>query len=259
MFLSHMQDVTSTLTVPEVRSLELLRSIIEANEWAEFVFESEALVRIRIQGESKRWYLVVAKRAEPDPVFVSSRNSLWQFNVKGGARKRDIVHRNPYCADLCLNTHHSSQLPFGDKVAALCLSLANDIVSAMSIPLLAQFLICPREELTKILVFQDEMVVYHDMLGGPHPRPFGAPTYDHQHEFEWGDEPQEEEDEIVANGTLLGVQVDPPFTEPPPLSEEEIEEMRLWDAYEQHMEDLARQVQWGAPPEDERQPFTDLL
>jgi len=32
--------------------------------------------------------------------------------------------------------------------------------------------------------------------------------------------------------------------EPPTLTDEELEEMRLWDAYEQHMEDIARRDEW---------------
>ena len=234
------------LTAPERRSLELVRSIVEANPWAEFVLENNAFVRIRVKGQSLRWYLVEARLRGPSPHEAFFQHQRWQYVVTGGARRRDVVHTNRYTAQLCLNTRQSSTMPFGDKVAALCLSLHNDLITAMTIPLLAQFIVCPREELAKIMVFQDEMVVYHSMFddGIDHNPPFM--------DFEEGTEP-------MFGGSDFGhtTQEQPPEEEfsqpePPSLTDEELEEMRLWDAYEQHMEDLARQDEWDNRSEDNR-------
>ena len=238
------------LTAPERRSLELVRSIVEANPWAEFVLDHKSHIRIRVKGQSLRWYLVEARLSGPAPHEPFFQHQRWQFVVTGGARRRDVVHTNRYTAQLCLNTRPSSTMPFGDKVAALCLSLHNDLITAMTIPLLAQFIVCPREELTKIMVFQDEMVVYHSMFddGIEHNPPFteteegfetgfGGWGFGHtQEEFTPGPQPEEE----------------PPQPEPPSLTEDELEEMRMWEAYERHMEDLARRDEWNNRHDEDR-------
>ena len=229
------------LTAPERRSLELVRSIVEANPWAEFVFESNSLVRIRVKGQSLRWYLVEARLRGPTPQEAFFQLQRWQYVVTGGARRRDVVHTNRHTAQLCLNTRQSSTMPFGDKVAALCLSLHNDLITAMTIPLLAQFIVCPREELAKIMVFQDEMVVYYSMFDDEidHNPPFM--------DFEEGTEPMFGGSDFGHTPEELPTgppEEEPPHPEPPSLTDEELEEMRLWDAYEQHMEDIARRDEW---------------
>ena len=55
-------------------------------------------------------------------------------------------------------------LPVGDRLASLALSLHNDIKLAMEIPLVAQFIVCPREELYHVFKFQEELVVTQDMI-----------------------------------------------------------------------------------------------
>ncbi len=239
----HMTGKGVELTAPERRSLELVRSIVEANPWAEFVLESNSFVRIRVKGQSLRWYLVEARLRGPAPHEAFFQHQRWKYVVIGGARRRDVLHTNRYTAQLCLNTRQSSTMPFGDKVAALCLSLHNDLVTAMTIPLLAQFIVCPRKELAKIMVFQDEMVVYHSMFddGIDHNPPFM--------DFEEGTEPMFGGSDFGHTPEELPTgpspEEEPPQPEPPSLTEEELEEMRLWDAYEQHMENLARQDEWG--------------
>ncbi len=246
----HMTGKGVELTAPERRSLELVRSIVEANPWAEFVLKSNSLVRIRVKGQSLRWYLIEARLRGPAPHEALFQHQRWQYVVTGGARRRDVVHTNRYTAQLCLNTRQSSTMPFGDKVAALCLSLHNDLITAMTIPLLAQFIVCPRDELAKIMVFQDEMVVYHSMFddGIDHNPPFM--------DFEEGNEPLFGGSDFghTAQESPTGQPPEEEFSqpEPPSLTDEELEEMRLWDAYEQHMEDLARQDEWDNRPEENR-------
>ena len=67
--------------------------------------------------------------------------------------------------NLCLNTHAKKRhLPIGDRLASLVLSLHNDVKLAMDIPLVAQFIVCPREDLLHIYAFQDDMIVTQDMI-----------------------------------------------------------------------------------------------
>jgi hypothetical protein len=237
-------------TEPERRSLELVRSIVEANPWAEFVLESKSHIRIRVKGQSLRWYLVEARLRGPTPQEAFFQLQRWQYVVTGGARRRDVVHTNRYTAQLCLNTRQSSTMPFGDKVAALCLSLHNDLITAMTIPLLAQFIVCPREELSKIMVFQDEMVVYYSMFDDEidHNPPFM--------DFEQGAEPMFGGSDFghTPEESPTGQQPDeePLQPDPPSLREEELEEMRLWEAYERHMEDLARRDEWNNRHDEDR-------
>ena len=245
----------SKLSEPEQRSLELLGSIVEANEWAEYIVQKHRLITIRVKGRSNRWYLIEARLNNGSDPRLRFDFRGWRTIVMGGARKRDIIHKNRYCVNLCLSTHSTGKLPFGDKIAALCLSLHNDLTTAMTIPLLAQFIVCPRDELEKIMVFQDEMVIYREMFGGPMDG-FGNPPYqetiedEHEEPYPYWDDADFHNHE--AN-TPPPEEHDPSLQEEPsPLTEEEIAEMRLWDAYEQHMEDLARQEEWSRRREEDR-------
>lgn len=247
----------SVFTLPEQRSLELLESIVEANHWADYIGKENDVIRIRIQGQSKRWYSVTAKRDEHKKyTSVSHARNPWVLNVKGGARKRDLLHNNRYCPNLCLNLRQSSHLPIGDKIAALCLSLHNDLATAMNIPLLAQFIVCPRDFLRKVMVFQDEMVVLYSMLDGDDiPDEF---MHMAQHENEYEEEAFEEWDDDFLDiepsesapsppqpqevNTII--EANPPFIDRYQMSEEELAEQRMWEAYEQHMEDMARDADW---------------
>lgn len=245
----------SKLSKPEQRSLELLTSIVVANEWAEYIVQKHRLIVIRVKGRSNRWYLIETRFNDGSDPRLRFDFQGWRTTVVGGARKRDIIHRNRYCANLCLNTQYTGRLPFGDKIAALCLSLHNDLTTAMTIPLLAQFIVCPRDELWKIMVFQDEMVIYNEMFGGPQDG-FGNPPYQETTEDEHEEPYPYWDDEDFHNheaNTPLPEENEPlPRDEPSPLTENEIEEMRMWDAYEQHMEDLARQEEWDRGREEDR-------
>jgi len=240
-------------TKPEQRSLELLQSIAEANPWLEFVEQTEERIEIHVRGQSRRWYSIEAKRAMAQH-FLNHNivHNTWSLEVQGGARKRDILHRNQYCANLCLNLRQSADLPVGDKIAALCLSLHNDVTTAMNIHLLAQFLVCPRNDLAKVMIFQDEMVVLHSMFAGRDDEDLNPATmFDIEDEqFNWDDsirgteQSEEGPDEPLEQEPPMVIEENPPEHNPPFLTEEEIEEQRLWDVYEQQMEDLARQDEW---------------
>ncbi|MDA7846121.1 hypothetical protein N9A87_03640 [Euryarchaeota archaeon] len=83
-----MNASVSPFTEPEQRSLELLASIIEANPWAESLGQEEHEIKIRVQGQSKRWYLISAARLKGAMTRLSIDSSNpWSVNVQGGGPK----------------------------------------------------------------------------------------------------------------------------------------------------------------------------
>ena len=107
------------------------------------------------------------------------------------------------------------------------------------------------------MIFQDEMVVLHSMFAGRDDQDLNPPAmFDIADEqFNWDDQidgmerGEEVPDEPVEHEHPRGTEETPPENDPPVMSEEEIEEQRLWSVYEQHMEDIARQEEW-----DNREP-----
>ena len=119
-------------------------------------------ITVRVRGRSGRHYEIVA--SSPLGNFFQE---TWQTEVRGAAWKRDFNTENTrsYTAKLCLNIHEDKEhLPIGDRLASLALSLYNDIKLAMDIALVAQFIVCPREDLLNIQIFQDEMVMTEEMF-----------------------------------------------------------------------------------------------
>jgi len=147
---------------PHDKSIKFLRDICNI-DGIELV-ESFSIynITVRIRGRSGRHYEVVASR--PMGLFLQP---AWETEVRGAAWKRDFNTEKSrfYTAKLCLNIHEDKQhLPIGDRLASLALSLHNDIKLAMDIPLVAQFIICPRDELYNIHTFQEELIVTMDLL-----------------------------------------------------------------------------------------------
>jgi hypothetical protein len=102
--------------------------------------------------------------------------------------------------DICIHTARSGgRLPIGDSLVSLCLSLVNDNITALEIPLLAQFIVCPRKRLSTIEIFQQEGIVTSDMLDQEDP--FG----------EWGDNWEQEEDNLQQNEFALINHSNPAF------------------------------------------------
>ena len=117
---------------------------------------------VRVRGRSGRHYEVTASR----PISLFSQES-WNTAVIGAAWKTDFHSEKTrsFTANLCLNTHEEKRhLPIGDRLASLVLSLHNDLKLAMDIPLVAQFIVCPRDDLFHVYTFQDDMVVTQDMI-----------------------------------------------------------------------------------------------
>ena len=112
------------------------------------------------------------------------------------------------------------------------------------------------KDITRYFVaIYDEMVIYNEMFGGPQDG-FGNPPYQETTEDEHEEPYPYWDDEDFHNheaNTPLPEENEPlPRDEPSPLTENEIEEMRMWEAYEQHMEDLARQEEWDRGREEDR-------
>ncbi|MDB2570617.1 hypothetical protein N9X79_00465 [Euryarchaeota archaeon] len=163
------------MSEPELRSVELLQGVVRSTS-ATLVLLTQTEIKVRVRGESKRWYEIYAKYHGHDDIFDHGDNG-WNCSVNAGRRETDIIDANDYCAQLCLHANEHN-LPIGDQVVSLILSLSNDIKTAMEIPLLAQFIVCTRQMLANIMIFQDTMIVTEEMA-----------EYGH----DWMEEQQEEE------------------------------------------------------------------
>jgi hypothetical protein len=145
---------------PTKRSLELLKDIAKENDWLNVKIIDNEKFHMTVNGESRRWYHISARKTDINDFSPFGEKSIWHINVRGAAQKYDLIRNNKYNADLCINTgRRSRDLPIGDRLASLALSLRNDKRTAMSIPLLAQFIVCKREFLEEIIVFQDEGIM----------------------------------------------------------------------------------------------------
>ena len=147
---------------PHEKSMQFLREICNIDGIELVDSNSIYKIIVRVRGRSGRHYEVEASR--PLGLFLQTP---WTTEVIGAAWKRDFDSENTraYTAKLCLNIHPDKEhLPVGDRLASLALSLHNDIKLAMEIPLVAQFIVCPREELYHVFKFQEELVVTQDMI-----------------------------------------------------------------------------------------------
>jgi len=144
---------------PEKRSLELLKDITKENEWMDVKFSLPNYISMTVNGESRRWYHASAKLSD-DNFDHPFDTEIWRIEVRGAANKYDLIRNNKFNADICINTNgNGNKMPIGDRLAALALSLRNDRRTAMSVPLLAQFLVCKRDFLQEVIVFQEEGIM----------------------------------------------------------------------------------------------------
>lgn len=198
---------------PHEKSMQFLREICNIDGIELIDSNSIYKIFVRVRGRSGRHYEVEASR--PIGLFLQTP---WTTEVTGAAWKRDFDSEKTraYTAKLCLNIHSDKEhLPVGDRLASLALSLHNDIKLAMDIPLVAQFIVCPREELYHVFKFQEELVVTQDMIDDFDPAYGGNPQHvldymeeDREIEFidflpgfwdDWDDEEPFELDSIQTN------------------------------------------------------------
>jgi len=188
-----MEQSESEISGPYYRSMQLLFDTVESNDSLEWDDEEYGKVEIFVKGMSRRWYKIKAVQIRPlnpnQPVIDPKHwTSSWAIIVKGAAWRSDF-NNNSMVVDLCIHTRRSGgRFPIGDSLVSLCLSLANDKITAMDIPLLAQFIICPRKRLSTIEIFQEEGIVTSDMLNQGED-PFG----------EWEDDWEIEQEDMRQN------------------------------------------------------------
>ena len=179
--ISELIPENSDLTDPKLKSLKMLSSIVEnTSNMTLMAYRtcSENVIfslMILLKGKSGRWYKVLTNDAESQ---LFSINQDYVISVHGARWKKDLAKPgSKFAAKLCLNPttrgyeqdpvtgeRIEGELPIGDRIATICLHLTNDIDLALRIPLVAQFIITPREQLAKIDTFQDEYIVWNDML-----------------------------------------------------------------------------------------------
>ena len=154
------------------RSVEFLRSIVNDSPQLTLRENMQSLQEVTVQGLSRRWYRVnthaqyIQDFIDVNGEYREVREIHWQLNVEAAAWKADLIHRTPFAVSLCMHPRHQSRsLPIGDQIAALALALRNDKVTAMRIPLLAQFIVSPRSALQRVYQFSEEGVVMEDDIG----------------------------------------------------------------------------------------------
>ncbi|NCG43086.1 MAG: hypothetical protein GWO84_06065 [Euryarchaeota archaeon] len=183
-----MKQSESEISGPYYRSMQLLFDTVESNDSLEWDDEEYGKVEIFVKGMSRRWYKINAAQIGPlntDQPEECPRHwtSSWAIMVKGAAWRSDFINNSDMVVDICIHTAKSGdRLPIGDSLVSLCLSLANDKITAVDIPLLAQFIVCPRNRFSDIEIFQDEGIVTSEMMNQEDP--FG----------EWDEDWEEEED-----------------------------------------------------------------
>lgn len=152
-----------------VKSMRFLDSIVEGSEAMTVTLDQQGLPRVVIRGASRRWYRVglhahyVEDYVDVDGEFREVKEVHWRTSIDAGAWKQDIIERTPFMVALCMHaTQRSLNLPIGDQIAALALALQNDKTTAMRIPLLAQFIVSPREALDGVYQFSEEGVIMEE-------------------------------------------------------------------------------------------------
>lgn len=151
-----------------LKSMRFLDSIVEGSVAMTLSLDRQGLPSVVVRGTSRRWYRVglhahyVEDYVDVNGEFREVKEVLWRTNVDAGAWKQDITERTPFAVALCMHpTQRSQNLPIGDQVAALALALQNDKTTAMRIPLLAQFIVSPREALEDVYQFSEDGVIMH--------------------------------------------------------------------------------------------------
>ncbi len=150
------------MSEPELRSIEMLQSVARETPTIEIVIMTHESIKVRLRGESMRWYSIESNFQGMNGNSTRSQPE-WSIAVKAGRWQNDVIHENEYSVNLCLHSKNQN-LPIGDRIVSLVLALFNDIKTALKIPMLAQFIVCHRQMLKDIVIFQDTMIVTHDMV-----------------------------------------------------------------------------------------------
>ena len=155
-----MRQFSYKMNRPELRSVELLKSVSES-AGVEIIQLSQNEIHLRFKGESKRWYEIESQVIFDEEYLEETVE--WITNTKAARWKSDLINDTEFSVKLCVHPNDKN-LPIGDQIVSIVLALINDIQTAMEIPMLAKFLICPRTTLENIVIFQEMMVVTKDMI-----------------------------------------------------------------------------------------------
>jgi hypothetical protein len=211
---------------PEKRSIELLMDIANENQWIELRISLPNYISMTINGESRRWYHTFAKLSD-DNFDNPFDTEIWRIEVRGAANKSDLIRNNKFNADICINTNgHGNKMPIGDRLAALALSLRNDRRTAMSVPLLAQFLVCKREFLQEVIVFQEEGIMTEIDMNNMN-MDFNHP--EEENERSEGDIVENEVDYICENPPFMDFDVN--YLDHPEIDEE------MWNYWQNKLQE----------------------
>lgn len=180
------------------RSMSFLESIVNQSDGMEFIERRGRFPKILVKGTSRRWYLVELSYLYTEQFlddYGVVEEVIWRTGVVAGAWKQDVTKESGHSVSVCIGTRRNSRdLPIGDQVGSLVLSLRSDRKTAMRIPLLAQFIVSPRDALKDVYQFSEEGVIMEEEV-------FMMHEFDEiQHEVE--DAAQAEEEfpfECIAN------------------------------------------------------------
>jgi len=199
---------TSAIDSPYDKSIKFLKDVCKIDGLDLLKTSTIYNITVRVRGRSGRHYEVTASR----PISLFS-NESWKTSVIGAAWKTDFNSEKTrsFTANLCLNTHEEKRhLPIGDRLASLVLSLHNDLKLAMDIPLVAQFIVCPREDLLHTYSFQDDMVVTQDMIDEQQ-------EYEDDYDYDYFDEDEFDEVDFHEQDWLFAEPDEPIEQEPEPI------------------------------------------
>ena len=153
------------MSEPEIRSVDLLLSVAKDTPNVNIIMLTNEAIKVRVQGESRRWYQIESQHHTSETDIFMAGPTGWSLSVTAGRWQNDVAVENNYSVSLCLHSKNEN-LPIGDRIVSLVLALYNDIKTALKIPMLAQFIICHRDMLKEIVIFQDTMIVTEDMIDG---------------------------------------------------------------------------------------------
>lgn len=172
-------------------SIDFLRTIVNGNERMDLDEPKAIIPGVFIQGESGRWYWIdISIHDEPEWLDGHGmvEETVFSLHVLGATCKEDLEEENVYAVSICIGPQERArELPIGDQIAALALSLQNDTTTSLRIPLLSQFIVQPRAKLRDVYQFSHEGVMMADdvWLG-----------------FEIGEEPDDDPAQLPTGPTL---------------------------------------------------------
>jgi len=181
------------MSEPELRSIEMLLSVSNNTPAIEIIMLTNEYIKVRVKGESQRWYQISSKFQGMSIEIAQPPQPEWSLTVTAGRWQNDVISGNQFSVELCLHSKNH-RLPIGDRIVSLVLALYNDLKTALKIPMVAQFIVCQRDMLKEIVIFQDTMIVTQNMID--------EDDFPYQELDEDEEDEEEEEDEMDMYGAF---------------------------------------------------------